>query len=264
MFFLLGFFLNYFIQPFDVNTSEHKLDYFWIAVIHSLSPLVVLWLLSFITQKWIINIDGWSLKKELVFALGILLLVGLAQFLLRDLIYVNPLNWSYHYFFEEVINTLLAGSLLAVLVISVNLNLQFFKNSERALVINNLIKEPKSLQDNIPVLIETDVKAESFTLHSNELIFVKAEGNYIKVWMLDENSSKSILKRITLKEFGSKLYNLPNIIQVHRSYILNTNFIDKVSGNAQGYKISLKNCSEIIPVSRNYITNFNEHIEKNR
>lgn len=230
----------------------------------SLSPLLVLLLLAFVTKKWINNIDNWILKKELFFAFTLLLFAGIFQFLLRDVIYENPLNWSYNYFFEEITNTLLAGILLAVLVISINLNIQFFKNTEKALSISDFIEHQRPQEThNLNILIPTEVKSDTFTLQINRFIFAKAEGNYIKIGLLnDDNSCICLLKRITLKEFGNIVTDIPHIMQVHRSFILNTHFIDKVNGNAQGYKIVLKNCTQIVLVSRNYLKVFNDSIEK--
>ncbi|MFL3662109.1 MAG: LytTR family transcriptional regulator DNA-binding domain-containing protein [Polaribacter sp.] len=47
------------------------------------------------------------------------------------------------------------------------------------------------------------------------------------------------------------------ILKSHRSYLVTINYVDTVSGNAQGYKLPLKNYSEKIPVSRNMISTFN-------
>jgi hypothetical protein len=36
--FFMSFVFNYFFQPFHVYTPEHKFDYFWISLIHSITP----------------------------------------------------------------------------------------------------------------------------------------------------------------------------------------------------------------------------------
>ena len=33
---------SYLFQPFVVYTPEHKMDYFWISVIHACSPVVII------------------------------------------------------------------------------------------------------------------------------------------------------------------------------------------------------------------------------
>jgi len=40
------------------------------------------------------------------------------------------------------------------------------------------------------------------------------------------------------------------IFKCHRSYLVNINYIDKVEGNSQGYKLYLENVPTPIPVSK--------------
>jgi DNA-binding LytR/AlgR family response regulator len=43
----------------------------------------------------------------------------------------------------------------------------------------------------------------------------------------------------------------PQFFRCHRAYIVNLAAVEHVSGNAQGYKLHLKDVAELIPVSRN-------------
>ena len=54
----------------------------------------------------------WNLGKEILHISIILFLIGIADFLIRDVIYTNPNNWSLRYLWEEVRNTFLVGLLL--------------------------------------------------------------------------------------------------------------------------------------------------------
>jgi len=68
-----------------------------------------------------------------------------------------------------------------------------------------------------------------------------------------------LLKRMTLKEFEEQFkFFYPYVFKVHRSYLVNLQTIESISGNAQGYVLRLKNFSEAtIPVSRSKIQEFN-------
>ncbi|MDD4697250.1 MAG: LytTR family DNA-binding domain-containing protein, partial [Fermentimonas sp.] len=92
--------------------------------------------------------------------------------------------------------------------------------------------------------------------------FAKSEGNYIEFYLRDVNVDK-IVKRLTLKELESALEPFPEIIRTHRSYLVNTNQIKGVEGNAQGYKLKLKSYEGTIPVSRNMIGSFNNVMSRN-
>ncbi len=60
----------------------------------------------------------------------------------------------------------------------------------------------------------------------NELMFAKADDNYTRLYTL----GKSYILSSTMKKIEDKLPS--NFIRIHRSYIINTNFIDKIK---EGY-----------------------------
>lgn len=94
------------------------------------------------------------------------------------------------------------------------------------------------------------------TIDINNLIFAKAEGNYVEIY-LKEDKVNRVVKRTTMKDLESSLSSFTNIVKTHRSYLVNLFYVDQVDGNAQGYKLLLKDYDEPIPVSRNMIEKFN-------
>ncbi len=80
-----------------------------------------------------------------------------------------------------------------------------------------------------------------------ELKWIKAEGNYLELHCVDN----CILTRSTLKDF---LHKLPNemYVQVHRSYVVNKNFISVLDFN----KLTID--SDEIPVGRSFLQSVRE------
>jgi len=255
--FVMSLFFNYFFQPFDVYIPEHKMNYFLISLIHSSSPFVILLMLSAVNINPSIE-ENWCISKEIGFILLYLLLVGLAQFLIRDLIYDNPNNWSLRYLVEEIRNTILVGILFISILVPLNFNRLYAKNIMGA---SNLKTHHSSVKSDVnsSILIKTQLKGENLQLDVNNLLFAKAEGNYVELFVKDEIKRK-VLKRITIKELESVLKPYPNIFKTHRSYLVNLDHIKNVTGNAQGYKLQLDNIMQKIPVSRNRITKFNKSL----
>lgn len=256
MIFLIGLFFNYLLQPFDVNPDEQKMSYFWICLIHSSTPIVVILVLAVVYRFFPRTTDDWKIKNEFVFVFFLVLFTGIGQFLLREVVYHNPLNWSWRYFKEELANTFIAGLFLMPIIFSINLNRQQIKNQQKANQISAAIVDLRELQPSSEVSIETEVKSERFTFDSNSFIYAKAEGNYADIYLKSEDKISKLTKRIALKKLETQLADFPFIIKTHRSVLLNLNYIDSVSGNAQGYKVTLKDCPEAVAVSRNYIQSF--------
>ncbi len=77
-----------------------------------------------------------------------------------------------------------------------------------------------------------------------DILYIKAAGNYLEFYMID----RKVMTIMTLKEITSKL--TADFQQVHRSYLVHVNRVDKVSSD--GITISDK----IIPLSKTYEDEF--------
>lgn len=259
--FLMSFIFNYFFQPFNVYTPEHKFNYFWISIIHSVTPIIVL-LLFFIVLRLILKMeDVWTVGKEMLALVLAFLCVGIGQFLIRDIIYDNPNNWSWGYFFEEIRNTFLVGILFVSILVPLNWNRLYRHNSSMATAWNNKRNSTVTTKDNASVFITTQVKADNFELDVSRFLFAKAEGNYLEIFQKKNDSFEKLVKRIPIKEFEAQLGSYPAILKTHRSYLVNLNEINAVAGNAQGYQLSGTDFPEKVPVSRNKISVFEKRMQ---
>ena len=247
MLFLMTLLFGYFFEPFEVYQPEHKIPYFWITFIHSCTPVFVVFVLLPL-NRFPNLLENWTIKKELLLIAVFLLFVGVVQFLIRDFIYDNPNNWSWQYLYEEIRNTFLVGILFAFILVPMNyhrLNIRNVRNADTLNASKTTLAIPAKISSYID---ELDVDL-------NHVLYAKAEGNYVELFLSDGTKT---LKRETMKRMEMLLEGCPNYIKTHRSYIVNMNQIDSVTGNAQGYKLVLKNCTSIIPVSRSMILAFNE------
>jgi DNA-binding LytR/AlgR family response regulator len=86
--------------------------------------------------------------------------------------------------------------------------------------------------------------------------------NYSAVYFIKEGKADKVLLRGSLKFMESQLTSCPNIIRCHRTYIVNLSNVTSASGNAQGYKLSVANSTEIITVSRSYLSTVLQQFEK--
>lgn len=110
----------------------------------------------------------------------------------------------------------------------------------------------------VEVTLPSDNAKESFSVILTDLMFIHAADNYIEVHYLENGAEKKKLLRSTLKAAREELRKYTAFYRCHRSYIVNLDFVDSISGNSQGLKLVLKNSSEQVPVSRN----LNEELEQ--
>ena len=256
--FVAGTSFNYFFEPFGVNPAEQRMSYFWICAVHSLNAVMAIMLVAALAHPFIEE-DKWTVGREVLFLIIALLVIGIAQFLLRDLIYDNPNNWSMGYFLEEIRNTYLIGGLIILMMVSLNFNRLYFQNRIEAQSI--IIQASEETNQRPLMVIETDVQQDNFNLQPNSLIYAHSEKNYLNLYMDVEGKLEHKLIRLTMKRFEDQLQAIPDLMRVHRSYLINLRRINAIEGNASGYQLLLDGIELEIPVSRSFIPRFQKQMQ---
>ena len=252
---VLSFGFSYFFEPFEVNAAEHKISSIVILLVHAFIPFPIAFCYFKLVDRTLKEDTRWTLGKELFQLSIILLLIGIAGFLIRDFIYTNPDNWSLTYFWEEIRNTFLVGFLLIVIVLPLNLERLIHKHTHS---VQQLPEKQTKAARNKLISITDAASQEIFELHSSEFLFAKVESNYTEIFTFSATVVHKTLLRITLKELEEQLIPMaPQVFKTHRSYLVHLGAIETIAGNAQGYQLSLKNCHTLIPVSRSTIARFN-------
>lgn len=246
-------------KPFHVNPNEHRLPHFLITVVHTFVALSILIAASFILKWARIRSESWTVGKDILLLGTILLAIGIGQFLIRDLIYNNPNNWSMGYLLEEIRNTFLIGMLFVLILVPINQNRQYHRNSSRASGLQN--HTVKAI--NLPTLsIQTQLKQDDFDLDPSTLLFAKAERNYVEFHLLKDGQKYNVLKRMSLRSLEQQLQSISHIVKTHRSYLVNLQFLESVSGNAQGYLLNMRHLDVPILVSRTLIPTFEKRLRQ--
>lgn len=96
-----------------------------------------------------------------------------------------------------------------------------------------------------------------------QLRYIKSAGNYLELFYLKGEILTKELVRMSFKELEEKIQD-PNVIRIHRSYMINTAHISSLKKTKKGYALHIQNISdEIIPVSYGYKESFEEALNKN-
>lgn len=250
----LSFSFSYFFEPFEVNVIEHRIPSIWILMIHAFIPFPIFYVYFTIIVKKPNRIQ-WTLGKELSNLSILFLIIGVVDFLIRDIIYTNPNNWSFRYLWEEIRNTFLVGTLLLFIILPLNLERLIQKHKTLLKQLSNNSLQNDDLTKSI--VIKSSISDDDFELIIKDFLYAKVESNYTEIYMYSSGQLSKKLIRITLKDLENQLQVFSSVFRTHRSYLVNLNKIASISGNAQGYELVLKNSLSKIPVSRSYIKRFN-------
>ncbi|MEO9549354.1 MAG: LytTR family DNA-binding domain-containing protein [Maribacter dokdonensis] len=92
-------------------------------------------------------------------------------------------------------------------------------------------------------------KSETLTICEADFIYAKAQQNYVDVFYKTDNGMQQETFRNTLSNI---MKQLPKAWQVHRSYLVNLDYLESVEGNARKRYIRISTTEETIPISQIY------------
>lgn len=269
---LLVFLILYFLEPLGISQMERpKLPVLsGFALVSAAMIAVVVYLLPALFPAWHRE-ERWTLGKDLLGTLLIFVLITLGNWFYSAWIFALPLNLSL--LAVCLIWMLAIGPFPLVIIMMWNRNLQLRHNLHEAMEMNDRLAErlrktvsaERSEADSPQVVLVGGTK-ESLTLDAGSLLYAEAEGNYVRMNYLsaDGGGRTSKLLRITLKQAGEAFAGCGYVIRCHRAFLVNLNRVQRVTGNAQGYRLHLEGCGEEIPVSRAYIKVVKDYFEGER
>lgn len=242
---ITGFLFIYFLEPFQVNKLEHRIPYGLMSVLKSaLVTAVFLGYFWLRNQRWSAP-EHWNVLQHIGHTTLAAVAVGVVNFFIRDLIYDNPHNWSGGYLVEEIRNAVLVNGFFNTLFLPL-----YYFGGRAPDSVGSPKEEPLADKRVLKVAIETEVLADAFELDLSAFLFAEANGNYTAFYLIEAGATKKELKRISLKALQAQVADYPQVVQTHRSFLVNTMHVLAGEGSAQRFGLRLRHHEKLIPVSR--------------
>ena len=255
--FSFGLFIYLFLlifQPFGIeqiigNKSIYLLGF---GLITTLVLLFNYTVLPILFSKYF-DSDKWKIGNEISFILLSILMITILNYLYNSI--VGQGFSQQHNLFYFVLFTVSVGFFPVILLVFTTELFLNRKHQKEASEISSKIqleKEYGKTDSGPSIEIISESKSGNFTISESDLVFIKSDDNYCKVYYRENGEIKNQLLRVTLKNIEEQLKPFQEIIRNHRSYIVNKKQILKITGNARAYYLHFDNCKEIIPISRNF------------
>ena len=103
---------------------------------------------------------------------------------------------------------------------------------------------------NDEVIIQGQGIGATLRLNPADIIYVESMSNYADICYIADNETKHTTLRITLKQIRATLEGVESIVQCHRAFLVNLDFVVTLSTRSQGYQLQLFGIEKQIPVSR--------------
>jgi DNA-binding LytR/AlgR family response regulator len=122
------------------------------------------------------------------------------------------------------------------------------------------VKITKSARNNDNVTINDEKGKAAMNIAVRNIVYFKSEDNYILLYHKQDQELKKELIRTNLKKLEQEL-DLPNLIRIHRSYMINSQNLISAVKTAKGYKVKMDdNVAHHLPVSTTYQKAFEEKV----
>jgi len=248
---VFGVFITSFLILFDFSSEgEHSYMQILKAVLYGIITFLVLFFYSYILPILIprfFNSERWNMGRSIAY--GILLVVSIGLFnALFAFKFDNPNNRVVLFpFLIAVVQKTFVISIIPTLMFNLWLEKRLYKKYEQGSEIanNNLIHSELDKKHDLKIDID-----EKNKISEQDLVYIKAEGNYCQVYYIEDLNQKKLVLRNTLKNIEDTLQNSKRIVRCHKSYIINLDKVKKVTGNARGYNFIVDDFNFQIPVSR--------------
>lgn len=251
---LFGLFVFLFLfcfRPFQVGGMGSQV--FFVSLVFGLICTACMLFLSFVVVELFPGVFSerrWTVLHEFFWVILHCLLIGLINALFAASLGMGPFTLKFIGLFE--LYTLAVGIFpvtISILLSEMRLSKRYRSDSQSMNV--QLHQPPAAASQTVEeVVLPSENKNEDLVIHPEKILFLEAADNYVRVFFMEQDALQKRLLRSTMKALHDRLAQHANFLRVHKSYIVNCRHIDRVSGNAQGYKLHFDQVDEPVPVAR--------------
>lgn len=247
---VISVFVTFFLfifQPFGISSLES--GKFLICLGFGSMTLLASVIYEFIVGRVLklrVEQENWTFGKWILYNLGVMLTISLANFLFARILIFGYIDW-------ELLPAMIYGTfMVGIIPIIVLGGLSLFVQEKKYKGIAKHINQQKIINSD-DHLTDTHFL---FDIPLNRIRYVEALQNYVSIAYIDSHGQfKKMTERATLKNILDEIAG-SSIVKSHRSFLVNRKAIVAISGNAQGLLLQLSESDRTIPVSRSYVSVF--------
>lgn len=240
-------FIMVFLQPFDTFQSTIQFKFMKLSG-YSFVIIIPILFFHFVERFWYEKQNyRWTLLNEVVSLISIFTLTSICSYFYHHLLFQGSLIS-----FSNSIRFLIYYC-LPFLPLFLPL-LSYFRFTFGKVVITG-----SDTDQNNNLEIAGDNKDEKISIPMTRFIYAEAQQNYVDLYFL--GSDHKIEKEIIRSTFSNIVDQIPEAYQVHRSYLINPDFLSQITGNTRKRLIELKGVENQIPVSKKYYQAIEKHLQ---
>jgi len=127
--------------------------------------------------------------------------------------------------------------------------------------LRSLTPAPSPIGERSSQIVLSGTTSEKITLIIDDLLFIEAIGNYVKINYLSDGQVRSDMLRATSKQMEDALKAYPMIVRCHRAFLVNLQQVEQIVSHAGSMQLHIKHCHDSLPVSRSNMAQIKEAIK---
>ncbi|MCU0461144.1 MAG: LytTR family transcriptional regulator, partial [Bacteroidales bacterium] len=237
---LFIFLFLFIFKPFGL-TGLKPLQQLFLTMGFGAVTSVVLIVYKFLLEPFAVKMK-WTLGKHMIWDLIIASSIGIANYFYIFLVFDQP--FSIEYLLYSMWIAVLVGIIPVTVSYIINYNMQY----------RNALKEADIPEEKIfwddEVRLTAGNERNVIKVNPREILYICSNDNYVTVVTIKGETLNKTTIRGTLMSVEEELSRNTRFMRCHKCYIINLDYVEKVTGNSQNMKVRLRHTDELIPVSR--------------
>jgi hypothetical protein len=258
--FVVGLFIALFLgvfKPFGLSSAP--MVWSWAAG-YGIVTFLAMSVIDILLVARRIDPEKWTLGDELFFSAMNILLIGILNALFSIWSGIAP--WSWITFLSFTLYTVAIGIFPVTAIVLIKFQGQRTHYVKEAETIGKELTGATARNDEPavePIVLIGENQNERLEIDAQRLFYLKASDNYVEAFHGTDGTDRKVL-RGSLRSFEDQLKDRPQFYRCHKSYVVNMDLVERVSGNAQGLRLHLKGGIAEVPVSRSLTTSMRERL----
>lgn len=228
----------FFLKPFSFDVYRYYA--LFAAFGYGGITFVSTYLFKTLKKRVLKSLSKWIVLYEIGFIFSLLLFIATLNFLFTALIGFSSLNTeTYLSWIKITMSVGLFPTFFYIMYVQYRLKIDKYN-------------EGTKIEPEIRMITIKDMASNTkLTIPSNDFVYAEIKGSTLFIYFMYDNVLRERHLRATISSIESEVCD-ENIVRCHRSFIINVKYVNAMEGNSNGYKLYLKCCDAVIPVSRNY------------
>ncbi len=212
--------------------------------------------------RYFSNPDEWTLLKEIISVVYILLGMGIALYFAGFFVEIPAHRWNLTTFLDSCSRAFLVGIIPLAFFSIINYRYLFVTDIIRNYSPDVQTSSPEQTEQLIR--IDSQLKKEELSFYPSQLLYAESDSNYVVFHLKIGDQVQKKIIRNSISNIELQLSETSFIIRTHRAYIVNIKQVISQKGNTLGFRLKLNDIDAVIPVSRQKSKDFDQLIKRYR